>query len=96
MSVVDHRMWASSFQGVVVEVLQLNRRRTMQSTPITVEDAKTMLDRGQRVAFVDARNPVAWGAAKDKLPGAIRIPVDDVDQHISELPEGGTVITYCT
>ena len=68
----------------------------MQSTAINVEDARKMLDRGEQVTFVDARNPVAWGAAKDKLPGAIRIPVDEVDQHIGTLPESGTVITYCT
>lgn len=68
----------------------------MQSTPINVEDARKMLDRRERVTFVDARNPVAWGAATDKLPGAIRIPVDEVDQHIGKLPESGTLITYCT
>jgi len=68
----------------------------MQPTPISVQDARKMLDHGDRVVFVDARNPVAWGAATEKLPGAIRIPVDEVDQHVSELPSSGTVITYCT
>jgi rhodanese-related sulfurtransferase len=68
----------------------------MQPTPISAADAKQMLDRGDHVAFVDARNPVAWGNATDKLPNAIRIPVDAVDQHMSELPDGGTLITYCT
>jgi rhodanese-related sulfurtransferase len=68
----------------------------MQSTPISVEDARKMLDRGERVTFVDARNPTAWGAAKDKLPGAVRIPVDEVEQHLGELPESDTIVTYCT
>ena len=68
----------------------------MQPTPISVQDARKMLDHGNRVVFVDARNPVAWGAATEKLPDAIRIPVDEVDQHVSELPSSGTVITYCT
>ena len=68
----------------------------MQPTAISAEEARQMLDRGERVAFVDARNPVAWGAATDKLPGAIRIPVDEADQRIGELPESGTLITYCT
>jgi len=68
----------------------------MKPTPVSATEAKQMLDRGERVAFVDARNPVAWGESKHKLPGAIRIPVDEVDQHIGELPENGTVITYCT
>jgi rhodanese-related sulfurtransferase len=68
----------------------------MQPTPISAADAKQMLDQGNDVAFVDARNPVAWGEATHKLPKAIRIPVDAVDQHMGELPEGGTIIAYCT
>ena len=68
----------------------------MQPTPISAADAKQMLDCGDDVAFVDARNPVAWGEATHKLPDAIRVPVDAVDQHMSELPKSGTLITYCT
>ena len=68
----------------------------MKPTPVTAAEAKQMLDRGERVAFVDARNPIAWSEAQNKLPGAIRIPVDEVDVHIGELPHNGTVITYCT
>lgn len=68
----------------------------MRPTPISAADAKQMLDRGERVTFVDARNPVAWGEATDKLPNAIRIPIDAVDDHLDELPPDGTLVTYCT
>ena len=68
----------------------------MQPTPISAADAKQVLDRGERVTFVDARNPVAWGKATHKLPNAIRIPVDAVGDHIRELPADGTLVTYCT
>jgi rhodanese-related sulfurtransferase len=68
----------------------------MKPTPVSAAEAKRMLDRGERVVFVDARNPVAWGQAQEKLPGAIRIPVDEVDQHLSELPPDRIGITYCT
>jgi rhodanese-related sulfurtransferase len=68
----------------------------MKPTPVSAAEAKRMLDRGERVVFVDARNPVAWGQAQEKLPGAIRIPVDEVDQHLSELPPDWIGITYCT
>lgn len=68
----------------------------MQPTAITAADAKQMLDRGERVTFVDARNPMAWGEATHKLPSAIRVPVDAVDEHLSELPSDQTLVTYCT
>ena len=55
-----------------------------------------MIDRGERVVFVDARNPVAWGSSKLKLPGAIRIPVDEVDEHLGEVARDATAISYCT
>ena len=67
-------------------------------TPIAVSaaHAKAMLDRGDPIVFVDARNPMAWEQSKQKLPGAVRIPVDDVAAHLKELPEQATAITYCT
>ena len=68
----------------------------MDPRPITAADAKQMLDRGERVTFVDTRNPMAWGEATQKLPNAVRIPVDAVDEHLGELPAEGTLITYCT
>jgi rhodanese-related sulfurtransferase len=68
----------------------------MQPKAISAADAKQMLDRGERVTFVDARNPVAWGEATQKLPNAVRVPVDAVDEHLTELPADGTLITYRT
>jgi rhodanese-related sulfurtransferase len=68
----------------------------MRPVPISASEAKQMLDSGAHIIFVDARNPTAWGQATNKLPGAIRIPVDEVHQHLRELPSDGTVVTYCT
>jgi rhodanese-related sulfurtransferase len=68
----------------------------MKPIALTAAEAKEMLDRGGPIVFVDARNPVAWGQATQKLPGAVRIPVDEVPQHLKDLPPGATAITYCT
>lgn len=68
----------------------------MEATRITVDEIQTRLDRGEQFAFVDTRNPQAWGAAETKLPQAIRVPADEVEQHLSEIPRDRTVITYCT
>jgi rhodanese-related sulfurtransferase len=68
----------------------------MNPTPVSAAEAKQMLDRGERVVFVDARNPVAWGSSTVKLPGAIRIPVDEVDEHVGEVARDATAISYCT
>ena len=68
----------------------------MKATSVSPSQAKEMFERGDPVVFVDARNPVAWGSSEVKLPGAIRIPVDQVDAHVGDVPTGSTVIAYCT
>jgi rhodanese-related sulfurtransferase len=68
----------------------------MQVTRITVDEVAERLNRSEQFAFVDTRNPQAWGEADQKLPGAIRVPADAVDQHTNEIPHDRTVITYCT
>jgi rhodanese-related sulfurtransferase len=57
---------------------------------------KQRLDRGESFTFVDTRNPKAWAEAPTKLPKAIRVPAEEVEQHLNEIPHDRTVITYCT
>ena len=68
----------------------------MEVTRVTVDEVKERMDRGEQFAFLDTRNPQAWGEAETKLPGAIRVPADEVEQHLSEIPRDRAVITYCT
>ncbi len=63
---------------------------------LTVEVVKQRMDRGDALAFVDARNPQAWRDAKTTLPGAVRVPADNVAEHLGAIPRDRTVITYCT
>jgi rhodanese-related sulfurtransferase len=68
----------------------------MEATRITVDEVKERLDRGEQFAFVDTRNPQAWGQSDSKLPGAIRVPAEELEQHVPEIPRDRAVITYCT
>jgi len=68
----------------------------MEATRVTVDEVKERMDRGETFTFVDTRNPTAWGEATTKLPGAIRVSADDVEQHLNEIPHDRSVITYCT
>ncbi|HLN97013.1 MAG TPA: rhodanese-like domain-containing protein [Pyrinomonadaceae bacterium] len=67
-----------------------------EATRVTIDEIKQRMDRGEQFTFVDARNPQAWAEAGSKLPGAIRVPADEVEQHFSEISHDRTVITYCT
>lgn len=68
----------------------------MEATRVTIDEISERINRREQFTFVDARNAEAWAAAETKLPGAIRVPADEVEQHFSEIPHDCTVITYCT
>lgn len=69
---------------------------TMEATRVTTDEVKERMARGEPFVFIDTRNPAAWGEADTKLPGAIHVPANEVEQHIKEIPHGRAVITYCT
>jgi rhodanese-related sulfurtransferase len=68
----------------------------METTRVTVDEVKERMDRGEAFTFVDTRNPKAWAEADTKLPGAIRVPANEVEQQLDQIPRDRTVITYCT
>jgi rhodanese-related sulfurtransferase len=68
----------------------------MEATRVTVDEVKERMGRGEQFTFIDTRNPKAWGEAETKLPDAIRVPADEVEQHLKEIPKDRTVISYCT
>jgi rhodanese-related sulfurtransferase len=77
-------------------------KATQQETTdrVTAEEVMRRMDRGEAVIFVDTRNPQAWSQSNEKLPGAIRIPVGEVEGHLNEIPKSGPkdrwIVTYCT
>jgi rhodanese-related sulfurtransferase len=68
----------------------------MEATRITTDEVKERLERGEEFAFLDTRNPKAWGDSDKKLPNAIRVPAEELAQHLNEIPKDRAVITYCT
>ena len=68
----------------------------MEATRVTADEVKERMDRGEVFTFLDTRNPQAWAEANTKLPGAIRVTADEVEQHLDDIPRDRTVITYCT
>ena len=62
---------------------------------IRLDEAKRLFDR-KEAAFVDARSIASWGDSDVAIPGSIRVPPDDVDEHLDEVPRDRTIVTYCT
>ncbi len=63
---------------------------------ITADEVKVRMDRGEPVAFADARDGLAWAESDFKLPRAVRLPPDDIDPHVDDLPHDRMVVVYCS
>jgi rhodanese-related sulfurtransferase len=62
---------------------------------ISKEDLKRKLDKGEELTIIDVRKPKDYDKSDVKLPGAIRIPLDEMDFRADELDPEMETITYC-
>jgi rhodanese-related sulfurtransferase len=69
---------------------------TSNASPLTVDQVKGLLARDEPLTFIDSRNPIAWGSSRVKLPDAVRVPIDEVEQHLPSLPRDRRLVVYCT
>jgi 3-mercaptopyruvate sulfurtransferase SseA len=60
---------------------------------VSLEDAKAALDANTAV-FVDVRGDSLYTASH--IPGALSIPLTDLENHLDELNPADWIITYCT
>ena len=63
---------------------------------ITPREVMARMSRGERILFLDSRNPKAWAESDVKVPGAIRVEADRVRDHLAEIPRGRPIVAYCT
>jgi len=68
----------------------------MGATRVTADEVIERMNRGEQFYFIDTRNPKAWADSDEKLPGALRIPADEIDRHLAEIPHDRAIITCCT
>jgi rhodanese-related sulfurtransferase len=60
---------------------------------ISIDDVKR---RSEELVFVDARSATSLRRDPTQVPGAIHVPVKELDQRIKLLPRDRTLVTYCT
>ncbi len=52
--------------------------------------------RMKELVFVDARSATAQNRIPQEIPGAIHVPVKQLEENLAKLPHNRTLITYCT
>lgn len=63
---------------------------------ITVDQLRKRLEAGEDFTIIDVRNPHAWAESDNKIPEAIRVPIDEWEKHLLEIPKNRPVVAYCT
>lgn len=63
---------------------------------ITAQQMKTRMDAGEEFTVIDVRNPQAWAESDTKIPGAIRVAMDELDQKLPSIPKNKPIVAYCT
>ena len=85
--------------GVFVAFKWWQRRRFYQflrMARITVDDLRNLIDAGKSPIVVDVRTAAARSADPRRIPGAVVMSVDQVDDRVADLPRGREIILYCT
>jgi rhodanese-related sulfurtransferase len=76
--------------------MSTNTQNAKEATRVTADEIIERMRRGEEFYFLDTRNPTAWGESDAKLPGAMRVPADKLDEHLSDIGRDRAIITYCT
>ena len=64
-----------------------------QISRIKIEEAARKM---KELVFVDARSATALKRIPQEIPGAIHVPIKQLEENLAKLPHNRTLITYCT
>ena len=83
-------------RGRIAQIVSRKGTADMEPQRIDKDELKRRLDAGEAFTILDDRSPEAWEKADSQLPGSIRVPPDDLDKHLQEIPLNARILTYCT
>jgi NhaP-type Na+/H+ or K+/H+ antiporter len=53
------------------------------------------LEAGEPVTIVDIRRAQAFDSSRERIPGAIRVTLDELSERLPALPKGPPIVLYC-
>jgi 3-mercaptopyruvate sulfurtransferase SseA len=63
---------------------------------ITVEELKEKLAKNAPVFIIDSRSQGSYDGSEIKIKGALRIPADEIESRLKEIPRDREIVVYCT
>jgi membrane protein DedA with SNARE-associated domain/rhodanese-related sulfurtransferase len=84
--------------GVYIAFKWWERRRfyaALEMARISVADLHAQISAGNGPVIVDVRSPTAQGIDLRRIPGALHVPLQEVELHMGELPRDSEIVLYC-
>ena len=63
---------------------------------ITVDELKEKLAKNASVFIIDSRSQGSYDNSEIKIKGAVRIPMDEIETRLKEIPHDREIVVYCT
>jgi hypothetical protein len=63
---------------------------------MTVQELKAKMDRGEDIVILDVRVGREYDRSPDKIKGAVRISIFQLNDRYRELPMDKEIVAYCT
>ncbi len=70
--------------------------RDLRVARVSVDELKRMIDAAEDVAVVDLRSALEFEYEGQKIPGAIRIDLEEMETRHEEIPREKEIILYCS
>ena len=62
---------------------------------VSPEELKRRIEEGEDVVILDLRRG-SWHRSDVKIPGAVRMELEEVDGRLRDLSPEASIVTYCT
>lgn len=82
--------------GLIVSFLPAAARAADSIPRMSIQELKEKIDKGDRIVILDVRSGEDYSRSEYKIPGAIRIPIDQLKKRHTELPAAAEIVTYCS
>jgi len=69
--------------------------KMLRMARISVADLYELMQAGAAPIIIDVRSPTARALEPRWIPGAVHVPLQNVDEHIGHLPRDREIILYC-
>jgi membrane protein DedA with SNARE-associated domain/rhodanese-related sulfurtransferase len=70
--------------------------RSLKMRQLHPRDVNARLLQGESLYVVDLRRRLDFEALPYKVPGAVRVPMEEIEQHYATLPRDRDIILYCS